>query len=120
MSTTVIVLLGPVEDFLSVLTRVLWSVGAPELCHAHLASSFLTGSLSAETIVVHPVSLRDGIFLRGLSSWMTGTVRVRQLPGSLMAPLTRWVEGDGNVLGSRCRRTSYCCVSLVTVHVGPT
>ena len=37
-----------------------------------------------------------------------------------MASLTRWVEGDGNVLGARCRRTSYYCVSLVTVHVGPT
>ena len=41
-------------------------------------------------------------------------------PGSLMAPLTRWVEGDGHVLGARCRRTSDYCVSLVTVHVGPT
>ena len=37
-----------------------------------------------------------------------------------MAPLTRWVEGDGNVLGACCRRTSDDCVSLVTVHVGPT
>ena len=41
-------------------------------------------------------------------------------PGSLMAPLIRWVEGDGNVLGARCRRTNDYCVSLVTVHVGPT
>ena len=37
-----------------------------------------------------------------------------------MAPLTRWVEGDGHVLGARCRRTCDFCVSLVTVHVGPT
>ena len=37
-----------------------------------------------------------------------------------MAPLTLWVEGDGNVLGARCCRTSDYCVSLVTVHVGPT
>ena len=34
VSTTVIVLEGPVEDFLSVLAQVLWSVGAPVLCHA--------------------------------------------------------------------------------------
>ena len=39
-------------------------------------------------------------------------------PGSLMALLTRWVEGDGNVLGARCKRTSDYCVSLVTVHAG--
>ena len=50
-------------------TQVLWSVGAPVLCHAQLASSFLTGSRSAETIVDYPVSLGDGIFLRGLSGW---------------------------------------------------
>ena len=37
-----------------------------------------------------------------------------------MAPLTRWVVGDGHVLGARCRRTSDFCVSLVTVQVGPT
>ena len=37
-----------------------------------------------------------------------------------MAPLTRCVEGDGHVLGARCCRTSDYCVSLVTVHVGPT
>ena len=37
-----------------------------------------------------------------------------------MAPLTRWVEGDGHVLGARCCRTSDYCESLVTVHVGPT
>ena len=37
-----------------------------------------------------------------------------------MAPLTRCVEGKGHVLGARCRRTSDYCVSLVTVHVGPT
>ena len=36
-----------------------------------------------------------------------------------MAPLTRWVEEDGNVLGARCRRTSDYCVSLVTVHFVP-
>ena len=41
-------------------------------------------------------------------------------PGSLMAPLTQWVGGDGHVPGARCRRTSDYCVSLVTVHVGPT
>ena len=54
-------------------SEVLWSVGAPKLCHAQLASSFSTGSLSAETIVDYPVSLRNGIFPRGLSP-----------PGSLM------------------------------------
>ena len=37
-----------------------------------------------------------------------------------MARMARWVEGDGNVLGARCRRTSDYCVSLVSVHVGPT
>ena len=41
-------------------------------------------------------------------------------PGSLMAPLTLWVELDGHILGAHCRRTSYYCVPLVTVHVGPT
>ena len=41
-------------------------------------------------------------------------------PGSLMVPLTQWVEGDSHVLGARCRRTSDFCVSLVPVHVGPT
>ena len=58
-------------------SQVLWSVGAPELCHAQLASSFLTGSLSAETIVDYPVSLRDAEALRA-DRGMTG---IRQLPG---------------------------------------
>ena len=58
-------------------SQVLWSVGAPELCHAQLASSFPTGSLSAVTSVDYPFSLWDGMLDRG----MTGTVRVRQLHG---------------------------------------
>ena len=69
VSTTVIELQSPVEDYLSVLTPVLWSVGAPVLFHAQLASSFTTGSLSSETIVDYPFSFRDGILLRELSEW---------------------------------------------------
>ena len=38
--------IGWVEPFPS---QVLWSVGAPVLCHAQLASSFSAGSLSLKT-----------------------------------------------------------------------
>ena len=39
------------------------------------------------------LSLRDGIFLRGLSGWTSSTATWPRPPGSLMAPLTLWVEG---------------------------
>ena len=101
--------------------------GASELliCHAHLASSFLTGSLSAETLVDYPVPLEMGYF-HGDSPG--GPWYDRDSSSSCLA-VTTWifdgapdpvVEGDGNVFGAHCVRTSDYCVSLVTVHVGPT
>ena len=81
-STTVIFLQGPVEDFLSVLTPVLLSVGAPVLCHAQLASSFPTGSLSSETIVDYLFSWVD----RGprvAASPQAGTAWMETFPSGL-------------------------------------
>ena len=55
-----------VEPFPS---QVLWSVGAPVRCDAQLASSFPTGLFLQRRFVDYPFSLRDEIFLRGLSGW---------------------------------------------------
>ena len=115
---------GWVEPFPS---HVLWSVGAPVLCHAQLPSSFPTWCLSSETFVDYPFPSGMGYFYGGSPGgpWYdrdsaSSTATWPRPPGSLMAPLTRWVEGDGHVLGARCRRTSDYCVSLVSAHVGPT
>ena len=89
----------------------------------------LTGSLSSETIVDYHFSSR-GLDIstgalqvdRGISGKdsASSTATWPRPPGSLMVPLTRWVERDGNVLGARCRCRSDYCASLVFVHVGPT
>ena len=100
-------------------SQVLWSVGAPVLCHAQLASSFLTGSLSSETFVDYACSLWDVLFLRGSPGgpWYdrdspSSTAKWPRPPGSLMAPLTRWSR--------EMAMSSAPVVSLVSLHVGLT
>ena len=46
---------GWVEPFPS---QILLNLGAPEHCHAQLASSFPTGSLSSESITYFPLGMR--------------------------------------------------------------
>ena len=95
---------------------------------SELASSFSTKSLFLlRRSSITPFPFGMGYFYGGSpgGTWYdrdsaSSTATWPRPPGSLMAPLTRWVEGDGHVLGARCRRTSDYCVSLVTVHVGPT
>ena len=100
-------------------TQVLWSVGAPELrVTPRWRQALPLGLFLQRRSSITPFPLRMSYFYRDSPGGLwydpdssSSTATWPRPPGSLMAPLTWWVEGDGHVLGARCRRTSDCCVS---------
>ena len=98
------------------MTPVLWSVGAPVLCDAQLASSFPLGLFLQRRSSITSSPSGMGYFNGG----SPGGPWCDQGIASSTATWPRPPWGDGHVLGARCRRTSDYCVSHVLVHVGPT